>query len=484
MLPDSLKAGTYYLRAYTNLQRNFGDDKLFVKPIPILNITDKVEYTGEPEEEQLSDQLTITTDKQEYKTREKITLTLQLKDKNGNPMAGLPTGQVGNFSISVTDASQVLKVPEWGTIEDKLTIRKEEINKITNLKYSLEYGVGFSGQFVNDKGKPEKTLLNFMQMKPRNVLLVETDGKGFFQQAGLNIYDTATFYYKADKAKDLPYGNVRLLERNHPAIDFAQPDDKINVVEAGSVQRIFSEYEKPKDVTMLKEVEVKARRIDPEVTKKTKSAYGAPDVLLTDQDLGLEKKGYPNLLYYIVGKVPGLDVRPDIPSIAFTRAGGQSISFQGGPLVTVNDVPMAGDPAQTLSMINPNNVESIGFTKRVNVLYGSQGAFGVISIFLKNGISEQTQTAPNYRTLTIFGYSKPGKWIGPDYDNSKVDHSAGDYRSTIYWNPEIAIDKNTGDKTFSFFAADLESTYRIEVWGVARDGSLIHFVYHVMVNSN
>ncbi|MBP9926742.1 MAG: hypothetical protein KBF45_12220, partial [Cyclobacteriaceae bacterium] len=109
---------------------------------------------------------------------------------------------------------------------------------------------------------------------------------------------------------------------------------------------------------------------------------------------------------------------------------------------------------------------------------------GVISIFLKNGISEQTQTAPNYKTLTIFGYSKPSKWRAPDYDNPQVDHSIGDYRSTIYWNPEIAIDKNTGEKTFSFFAADLESTYRIEVQGVARDGSLIHFVYHVMVNSN
>jgi hypothetical protein len=477
IVPDTLKAGTYYLRAYTNLQRNFGDDKLFVKPIPILNLTDKVVYNNEQEEEKRSDQLTIKTDKPAYKTRDKIILTLQLKDKDSNPMAG-------NFSISITDAAQVMKVPEWGTIEDKLTIRKEEIHKITNLPYPLEYGVGFSGQFVNDTGKPEKTMLTFMQLNPRNVLMAETDAKGFFQQRGLNLYDTTTFYYKADKAKDLPYGNVKLLERDRPAMNFTQTDYKIDVIETGSVQRIFSEYEKPKDVTLLKEVEVKGRRIDPDVAKKTKSAYGASDVLLTDQDLGLEKKGYPNLLYYIVGKVPGLDVYPDVPAIAFTRAATQSITFQGGPLVTVNDVPMAGDAAQVLSMINPNNVESIGFTKRVNVLYGSQGAFGVISIFLKNGISEQTQTAPNYKTLTIFGYSKPSKWRAPDYDNPQVDHSIGDYRSTIYWNPEIAIDKNTGEKTFSFFAADLESTYRIEVQGVARDGSLIHFVYHVMVNSN
>ncbi|MBK7652714.1 MAG: hypothetical protein IPJ20_20885 [Flammeovirgaceae bacterium] len=175
-------------------------------------------------------------------------------------------------------------MPEWGTIEDKLTIGKEEINKITNLTYPLEYGIGFSGQFVNDTGKPEKTLLTFMQMKPRNVLLVETDAKGFFQQRGLNLYDTATFYYKADKAKDLPYGKVKLVERNHPAMDFTQPDYKIDVVEAGSVQRIFSEYEKPKDVTMLKEVEVKGRRIEIEQkVDRVARPYGKPDYIVKEK---------------------------------------------------------------------------------------------------------------------------------------------------------------------------------------------------------
>lgn len=477
ILPNTIKAGTYYLRAYTNLQRNFGDDNLFIKPIPILNLTDNVEYSGKAEENQLSDQLIIKTDKQEYKTREKITLTLQLKDKEGKPL-------VGNFSISVTDASQVVKVPEWGTIEEKITIQKEEINKITNLNYQLEYGTGFSGQFFNDKGKPEKAALNFMQLKPRNVIFVDTDEKGFFQQGDLNFYDTATFYYKSDKAKDLPYGEVKLTAREDPIITLPKVQPEIKVVEMGSVQRIISEYEKPKDVTMLQVVEIKGRKINPDEAKKIKSTYGALDVLLTAKDLGLDKSGYPNLLYAIVGKVAGLEVRPYIPSLQFTRAGMQSVQNQGGPLLTINDVVMGGDAAQTLSLINPNTVESIGFTKRINVLYGVQGNAGVISVYLKEGASDADPVSPNYKELSVFGYSKTNKWLGPDYDNLQVDHSIGDYRSTIYWNPEIAIIRNAGETTLSFFAADLESTYRIEVQGVALDGSLIRVVSHVIVNNN
>jgi len=464
ILPDSLEAGTYYLRAYTNLQRNFGDDKLFVKPIPILNLTDKVVYNNE-EEKQLSDLLIITTDKPEYKTREKITVTLKLKDKNGNPMAG-------NFSISVTDAAQVLKVPEWGNIKEKLAIRKEEISKITNLNYPLEYGVGFAGQFLNDNGKPERALLNFMQMKPRNVMLAETDEKGFFKQTGLNFYDTTTFYYKADKAKDLPYGKVKLVKRDVPTVYVDNSTYKIEVTNAGSVQRIISEYEKPKDAIMLKEVEVKGRRIE-DITERAKMPFGKPDVVLKANDLGIDKMGYPNLLYYLVGKVAGVNVRPAIPSIEFTRASGQSINFQSGPLVVIDNVPLGGDAAQTLSMINPNDVESIGFSRRINVLYGSQGAAGVISVNLKKGEFGNSVILPNFSQLKLFGYSPSNKWLSPDYPDSKVDTRVGDYRSTVYWNREVVTNTLTGTVTMLFFAADLPSKYRIIVEGVTQSGEQV-----------
>lgn len=288
MLPDSLKAGTYCLRTYTNLQRNFGDDKLFIKPIPILNLTEKVVYNNEKEEAQTSDLLTIMADKTEYKTREKITLTLQLKDKDGK-------SQAGNFSISVTDAAQVLKVPEWGTINEKLLIRKEEIGRIYNLNYPVEYGISFSGQFLNDNGKPEHASLNFMQLKPRNVMLAETDEKGFFKQTGLNFYDATTFYYKADKAKDLPYGQVKLLKRQVPMVYLNESTYKIEVTDAGSVQRIISEYEKPKDAIMLKEVEVKASKIEEQYEKgyREKRPYGKPDYVLKAKDINT---AYGNLL--------------------------------------------------------------------------------------------------------------------------------------------------------------------------------------------
>jgi hypothetical protein len=94
ILSDSLEEGTYYLRAYTNLNRNFGDSTLFVKPISILKITDRVDHTQGKIETIEDAQLSITSDKKTYKKREKITLALATKNKAGEAVAA-------NLSVSV-----------------------------------------------------------------------------------------------------------------------------------------------------------------------------------------------------------------------------------------------------------------------------------------------------------------------------------------------------------------------------------------------
>jgi hypothetical protein len=470
ILPDTLKAGTYYLRAYTNLNRNFGDSNLFVKPIPILTITDKVDYTQAIVEAEESSLLTITSDKKIYNTRDKITLTLQTKDMEGKPIAA-------NLSISVTDATQVVPSAEPIIILNGYPFEKEKQLKATSLKYPVEYGVGFRGRFVNDKGKPEKTMLTILQTKPRNMVLAETDEQGIFSTTGLDFYDSATFSIKADKAKDFPYGKVELLPRETTPINFRESTFNVAIQNTQSAQRIISEYEAPKDARMLKGVEIKAKRIE-EPVDRVQRPYGKADAVLTEKQVN--DKGYGNLAYSLVGKVPGLIVMPESGSIGFSRAGGQSISSGGGPLVTINDVPMGGSAYDIISSINPSTVKSIEITKRINVLFGSQGANGVIAIYTKQGASEEDlNVTPNFLRLEIAGYSSLRKFNEPDYE-SKIDKFQADYRSTLYWNPNVASDTQ-GKATISFYAADLSSRYRIVIEGINKFGEPVRSVHFVDV---
>ncbi len=476
IFPDTLLPGTYYLRAYTNLNRNFTSENLFLKPIPVLNITDKADpVQGKPTAGQ-DGQLTIVTDKQKYKTREKISLTVQVKDAGGTPLSS-------NISISVTDAGQVVPVLDATTINKGFPLDRETNAGNMEFKYPMESGIGFSGRFLNDKGKPEKTSLTVFQLKPRNMMLAEANDQGLFELRGLQFYDTATFSIKSDEATDMPYGKVELLKREIPPVDFKEIDYSISILKTESAQRLISEYEVPKDTRLLEAVEVKGRRIHIDETNdpdyRVKRSYGRPDYVLTKKDLHLEF-GYGNLIYHIQGKVPGLK-----PDMTFARSGMQSINFQGGPLVTLNDVPLQGSTAEILSMIDPNTVESVEFTTRVNVLYGSQGGAGVIAIYTNKGANPANfKIDPNFQQIKIHGYWRPGKFNFPDYNLPGANTTKPDYRATIYWNPEILTDAKTGTATVSFFTADLPGIYRIVGEGVTQNGEPVRRIYFIDVDND
>lgn len=460
ILPDSIPPGIYHLRAFTSLQQNFGDAHLFTKPLHVMKMTDKADPV---QQQPLSEHQTvvITPKKDKYHPRELITLEFSV---NGSEGAG-----PSNLSVAVTDAAQVIPIPEATSIMKNYPIDGKSIAKINDLKYRNEKGISFYGKFLNNKGIGEKTQLNFIQWKTGDVLYAETGEDGMFWQTGLQFTDSARFSYKSDKAKGKPYGKVIVLPREEPAFH-APVVAPLKVVEVGSIQRIFSDYEVPKDNTLLDEVAVKASRINnDDVERAKKRPYGRADRTLTAKQLNINSA---NLLWALVGKVPGLVVNPVDATVLFSRAQANSIIGPVTPLVTVNDIPMGGDPGQTLLAIDPNIVESIEFTSRINVLYGSQGANGVIAVYTKSGISMDT-TDPNFQTIKLPGFSRVRKFQAPDYSNPTTDATAGDYRATIYWNPDVQTSAN-GKAEVTFFAADLPGMYRVVVDGITADGKPIH----------
>lgn len=467
ILPDSLPEGTYYLRAYTNVRLNFGAKNLFTKPIRVLAPTDKVDGSAlkpTPEHESL----TIIPNQETYAVREKVTLELNLG-------AAIENG--ASLSISVTDAAQVIPIPEPMTILNSYLIDKSEIPVITELTQRIERGVSFYGQFVNNKGDPEKTNLTFIQWKTGDVLNAETGDDGKFWQTGLQFSDSARFSYKSDKAKGRPYGKVIVLPRDRPPLEaVAAPD--FAVVQAGAVQRIFSEYEVPKDSKMLEEIEVRGQRAeDSEFERAKRRPYGRADRVLTSKQLNVNSG---NILFALVGKVPGLLVNPTLGTVYFSRAVGNSIILPASPLVTVNDQPMAGEAGMVLQSLDFNMIESIEFTGRLNSLYGAQGANGVIAVYMKSGAGVDTKD-PNFQTIKMAGFSPLREFKAPSYEQPKQQGGPGDYRSTIYWNPDVRPNPSNGTATVSFYASDLAGLYRVVVEGVGANGKPVRAVHYLNI---
>jgi hypothetical protein len=154
-LPETLPTRFYYLRAYTNFSRNFGEEGIFLKPIPILSLTEKINLSRAelPESENSDIRVTFSANKKVYKPREKITVTIKVDDDDDNPV-------LANLSLSVVDSAQVATVKLSNTILEGYPLKEIDKAKIDKaMVFPIEHGVNFSGRFLNENKKPEKAVL-------------------------------------------------------------------------------------------------------------------------------------------------------------------------------------------------------------------------------------------------------------------------------------------------------------------------------------
>jgi hypothetical protein len=467
-LADTLPHGDYMLRVYTNLQRNFGDSALFVKTIPILSMLEKPEEM--PVKTENEELLSLSFDKANYVVGDVITVTPRLTSGDDGPIKG-------SFSISVTDASQVVEVPEEKTILNSLTTNKTAIAAPLTLTHRLERELSFNGQFFNDRDKPDQTVLNFVRMQSGIFQSVQTDKEGNFEYSTDLFTDTATFYVKSIQSTDAPFGRVLMKDRIRPPVVATSAGPHLSITSASSAQRIYSEYERPADVTMLQEVEIKSSKLVTEAhVDRVEHPYGKPDYVLTPKDLNLS---FGNLYMAIIGKVPGLVLRDGV--LVFNRSAGQSIGNGRSILVTVDNIPLQGDVKSVLEMIDPNTVESIEFTSRLNVLYGSQGAFGVISIFTKKGAITPSAQPDTYQKVMLTGLARVEAFPTPPTRAVRSDTPV-DFRSTIYWNH--SVDLHSSEVTsYSFPTTDLPGRYRVTIEGMTDRQVPLRRVYYVEVGS-
>ncbi len=449
-IPDTLKANTYYVRAYTHLNRNFGDDHLYVKPVPILYLRDRPDpsqctYQNKPHE-----QLSIHTDQQRYRLRDKITLKLQTSSGQ------LPIA--ANLSVSVTDAEQVIPVNAGDDI-----LQAYPLTKIPEIKngaplYQIEYGIDFSGQFFNDMGKPKKAVLNIIQIEPRNLFQVETDTKGFFTLKDLDFSDTSIFTYKPEVRSSKPSGKVTLLNRAIPKIEFPQQKINFKLLLTDSLQREVKYDSLLGDTKVLNEVVVQGKKVNTPIQVSTSSVHVIE---------GSEIQGgnvFLNLM-----RIPRLRVVLGEGSISWIK--GASSNAGGAPLAVFVDGILRTYPATPVDVIgslDPNNILFLTVSD------------GAISVTTKPVWWDDTR---KFQVVKLKGYSPGRTFQHVDYSDSLARKSSNrDIRSTLYWNPNVETSRNFGQATLSFYSADLPGRYRIVVEGITKDGNPVRAESYITVD--
>lgn len=108
---------------------------------------------------------------------------------------------------------------------------------------------------------------------------------------------------------------------------------------------------------------------------------------------------------------------------------------------------------------------------RVNVLTNWDREVAVIGITTKNRTGYFKNNRPDfvtYRPLPIF---YPQEFYSPKYEPKSSDVAEPDFRSTIYWSPNVFTDAN-GRAKVKFYTSDVSGSYTISMEGTGSNGGI------------
>ncbi|MFZ1807608.1 MAG: TonB-dependent receptor plug domain-containing protein, partial [Cyclobacteriaceae bacterium] len=488
-LPDSTSKGNYFLRAYTNWMRNYGSETFFVKPLPILNITDKV-LDENVEYDTATLVVHFNTNKKSYSTRDSISLNLNIADQKGTPIQT-------NLSVSVTDAVLVKSISDQSTILDfSMKDNVRPVNDEFEPNYPVETGIPFSGLFVDDKEKPQRTDASVVQKEFNTVIPITTNRQGEFTVTGLNFSGKLEFGFQALTKKGKQYGKFSLLAREFPLINFEAKYLPLRTEDMNAIQVPITTYTPDADTRLLGDVTIEGTRIE-NYNPNTASLYGKADYTVKGEDLQQVFTG-SNLIQALQGKIPGIQVsygwdENHQDAYRVRLRGGSSTMGVGyasnEPLLIVDGIPFGGDPnisiANYISAIPTQHVERVEVITSAVSLLGTRGANGAILIYTKDsGIYKEElvdDRYPDMQTLSIQGYQKAEPFPAPSYGKTKITPT-NDVRTTIHWEPNITTDRD-GNAQVSFYSADLEGVYRVVVEGLAIDGRPVRGEYMISIEN-
>jgi hypothetical protein len=464
-LPDTLKQKEYYLRAYTTWNRNYGPESYYVKALPILSSYDRMLSSDKPQNPNLSINPKIVSDKDSYGKREKVSLQVLLNDEDGRPVSA-------NLSVSVRDTQYASIIPESVNIENSLKLMDVPKNITTEkFNYPIEREWNVYGRFLNEKGKPTSTPFTVYLNNFEGMFEMESDKDGTFVMEEMDFYGPVDFAFLALDKKGKAYGTFELTPRLNPP--FFVPAHIVFPKITTTNESIFERIEDQEETVILEQVIVESEK---ENTTK-RAIYGNADYVVSAENLN--KNGtVSDLLNSLKTQIPGMSVTTTLQ--IRLRGGATSANLSMEPLVMVDGAVMPSGPgtraADNIAAINPNDIDRIEVVSRMSSMMGDLGRNGVIAIYLKRGASEMPMlsgSTPGLNRLEIDGFGYSGSFVPYDY-SLEEEHPEIDQRVTLYWNPYLVTDADSGLINLEFYTNDTDSPKIVVVEGLTIDGKPVY----------
>jgi len=474
--------GDYVLRAYTRWMLNFEASHIFTKSFKIFDYNERIKQVKTNPIDKEKQSVEILPSKDQFNPRERITLSIDTKDFYGYSRGS-------HLSVSVTDLHNAVPAVNDKNILSAFSFSSSAIPDSLSGKpeFLIQNGIEMKGKFITTKKRQVKGLLTFYQDNSNDMFNVVTEDNGNFFMPDLYIYDTARLYTLSKSVKGKRAGIIILDSINlSPEVTLTDPlSIEIDKTEHGLMDPRTTI---PDQISthLLENVTINETRTENFRSERSASVVHQDADFIINEDWIRKAAESGDLLSLLQIKIPGLKVITifnDFPVKYILLGGPNSISgplgsaFNPEPLVLVDGNALntsEGTAGDQLAAMNPSTIQRIEVIKYGGgAAYGLRGGNGVIAIYTMHGKGSAYRSAKLDKTklqeIKTRGYASVMKFRLPDY--SKIDESKakGDYRITLYWNPEVITDGKKPTE-ISFFAADLPTDYRVVVEGIDADG--------------
>lgn len=483
-----------------NPKRTFGkmNDSLFTEGITHFMLIDE---QGNALSERLifvpdhkPNQWQITADQPTYGKREKVSLQIAAKDNEGNPVEG-------TFSVSITDRKSIqpdsladnilsnllLTSDLKGYVEDPAyyflnqdarTLRSidylmmthgwrrhkmENVLRTPSLNFTnyIEKGQTISGRIMGFFGaNVKKGPICVLAPKYNIIATTETDEKGKFI-VNTSFRDSTTFLVQARTKKGFAGVDILMDPPQYPVATHKAPylNGAATFMEDYLMNTRDQYYmEGGMRVYNLKEVTVTAKRERP----SSKSIYtGGINTYTVEED---RLQGYGQTAF---------DAASRLPSVTITNGSEIHIRNNSEPAIIVIDDIVYEDASDILKDIQVSDMSSISLLRGADaVILGPRASGGAVVITLKDPRNLPARPAQGIITYTPLGYSESVEFYHPTYETpEKKNAQRSDFRSTVYWNPELRLDAE-GKATIEYYTPDSTAPEDIIIEGVDKNGKV------------
>lgn len=171
-----------------------------------------------------------------------------------------------------------------------------------------------------------------------------------------------------------------------------------------------------------------------------------------------------NIFTYLQGKVAGLQIS--------TSGANTSLQWRGStPALFLDEMPT------DVSLISTVNVSDVAYIKVfrppfIGAFGGGSG--GAIAIYTRRGGDVKPVPGKGLSNNIVYGYTGVRQFYSPNYGTFDRRNEEKDFRTTIYWNPNVILYPGKRQATLTFYNNDVSDFFRVVIEGMTSDGRLAH----------